>query len=246
MSTKLRNIFINSMAFTLAEVLITIGIIGIIAALTLPAITKNIRGKVLETQLKKSYSIMSQALEQFIKDEEQIPNPKNYPQSYNGKNSFMDIYSKYFTGNAHCLRYECASLNIMGFSEYYKKIKETYKNYPKNNIIGGTGSFSACIDDGFITANDTMLIVFDIGTCIPDRFLLTVDINGINKAPNALGHDFFVFEIEPNTGKLIPAGGIGSYYEGRNGCNKNNPYGSSGVSCTYKALSDENYFKNLP
>ena len=43
-------------AFTLAEVLITLGIIGIVAAITLPALTKKYEKHVIESQLKKSYS----------------------------------------------------------------------------------------------------------------------------------------------------------------------------------------------
>lgn len=52
-------------AFTLAEVLITLGIIGIVAALTLPAIVNNSRNKQLETGLRKAYSAISQALEMY-------------------------------------------------------------------------------------------------------------------------------------------------------------------------------------
>lgn len=48
--------------FTLAEVLITLGIIGVVAALTIPALISNYRSKVAVTQLKKMYSVMSQAL----------------------------------------------------------------------------------------------------------------------------------------------------------------------------------------
>lgn len=43
----------NIKAFTLAEVLITLGIIGIVAALTLPALIQNNRNKELQTGLKK-------------------------------------------------------------------------------------------------------------------------------------------------------------------------------------------------
>lgn len=50
-------------AFTLAEVLITLGIIGVIAALTLPGLIQGYRKKVTETALKKAYSQLSQALE---------------------------------------------------------------------------------------------------------------------------------------------------------------------------------------
>ena len=51
--------------FTLAEVLITLSIIGIVAAMTLPSVITNSRNKQLEAGLKKSYSVISQALEMY-------------------------------------------------------------------------------------------------------------------------------------------------------------------------------------
>lgn len=48
-------------AFTLAEVLITLGIIGIVAAMTLPTVIVNYKKKATVTQVKKFYSVMSQA-----------------------------------------------------------------------------------------------------------------------------------------------------------------------------------------
>ena len=47
--------------FTLAEVLITLGVIGIVAALTMPALIANYQKKVLETRIKKFYSVLNQA-----------------------------------------------------------------------------------------------------------------------------------------------------------------------------------------
>ncbi|MFR1673152.1 MAG: type II secretion system protein, partial [Candidatus Gastranaerophilaceae bacterium] len=49
-------------AFTLAEVLITLGIIGIVAALILPFFMANIRKNEYSNKLKKLYSIISQAV----------------------------------------------------------------------------------------------------------------------------------------------------------------------------------------
>lgn len=48
--------------FTLAEVLITLGIIGIVAAMTLPALIQKNNNKVVETRLKKFYSAINQAI----------------------------------------------------------------------------------------------------------------------------------------------------------------------------------------
>ena len=50
-------------AFTLAEVLITLGIIGVVAAMTLPTLIQNYRKQQTTTQLKATYSILSQAFE---------------------------------------------------------------------------------------------------------------------------------------------------------------------------------------
>ena len=48
--------------FTLAEVLITLGIIGIVAALTLPSMINNSNKKEFEALLKKQYSALQQAV----------------------------------------------------------------------------------------------------------------------------------------------------------------------------------------
>ena len=53
---------VPKVAFTLAEVLITLGIIGIVAAMTLPALISNYRVKVLESGFKKSVSTIDNAL----------------------------------------------------------------------------------------------------------------------------------------------------------------------------------------
>ena len=49
-------------AFTLAEVLITLAIIGVVAAMTIPTLTQNYKKKVVETKLAKFYSTMNQAI----------------------------------------------------------------------------------------------------------------------------------------------------------------------------------------
>ena len=49
-------------AFTLSEVLITLGIIGLIAALTIPNLMGAYRKRVVETRLKKFYSAINQAI----------------------------------------------------------------------------------------------------------------------------------------------------------------------------------------
>ena len=49
-------------AFTLAEVLITLGIIGVVAAMTIPTLVQSYKKKVVESRLVKFYSTMQQAI----------------------------------------------------------------------------------------------------------------------------------------------------------------------------------------
>lgn len=51
-------------AFTLAEVLITLGVIGVVAALTLPALINKYQKVVIKNRFKKAYSLVSQAIKQ--------------------------------------------------------------------------------------------------------------------------------------------------------------------------------------
>ena len=54
--------------FTLAEVLITLGIIGVVAALTMPALISNYRKNVVVERLKKFYTVMNQAVLQATEE----------------------------------------------------------------------------------------------------------------------------------------------------------------------------------
>lgn len=56
----------SKFAFTLAEVLITLGIIGVVAAMTLPALMHANQAKVNKTQLSKAYSVLAQAHQMML------------------------------------------------------------------------------------------------------------------------------------------------------------------------------------
>jgi prepilin-type N-terminal cleavage/methylation domain-containing protein len=56
------------LAFTLAEVLITLAIIGIVAALTIPTLVNNYQKTQYVTQLKKAYTSVNQALMKLTSD----------------------------------------------------------------------------------------------------------------------------------------------------------------------------------
>ena len=51
------------LGFTLAEVLITLGIIGIVSAMTLPTVINNARDRQFKSMFKKQVSVISQAIQ---------------------------------------------------------------------------------------------------------------------------------------------------------------------------------------
>ena len=55
-------------AFTLAEVLVTLGIIGVVSAMTVPTLMQNYQRQSYVTQLHKVYNEMSQVFQQMMTD----------------------------------------------------------------------------------------------------------------------------------------------------------------------------------
>ena len=59
---KLCLIKVKKWGFTLAEVLITLGIIGVVAAITIPALLTNLNNRHTESILREDYSILQQMM----------------------------------------------------------------------------------------------------------------------------------------------------------------------------------------
>ena len=87
--------------FTLAEVLITLGIIGVVAAMTMPSLIAKYQKKVFATKVKQTYAILSNALTSSIAANG-TPNEWNFGQPYtsdndeNKKNAIIYIVNTYF------------------------------------------------------------------------------------------------------------------------------------------------------
>lgn len=68
-------------AFTLAEVLVTLGIIGIVAAMTMPALIANHQKKATAVKLARFYTIMSQAVLRWQSDDGIIPDDFSFEET---------------------------------------------------------------------------------------------------------------------------------------------------------------------
>lgn len=231
-------------AFTLAEVLITLGIIGVVAAMTLPTLVQNNRNRELQTGLKKGYSTIAQALDMYQAQTGERLKPGDMANWEEMRDGFI---LKYFKVIKDCgrgyLNGSCVLNNgwgLEGNSENYK----TFTGKTLNLHYFDDGQY--ILPDGAL-----MLLEYSISTGTGDLavsdFYISIDVNGFNKKPNKLGHDLFTFQIDRN-GKLLPMGAKGSkYYNPNNGyCNPNSSNNINGIGCTNQALSNKDYFKRLP
>ncbi|MBP3924436.1 prepilin-type N-terminal cleavage/methylation domain-containing protein [bacterium] len=82
-------------AFTLAEVLITLGIIGVVAAMTMPALITKYQKKVTSQKLKKFYTVMSQAIK--LSEVENGPYPDWAPVTDGGNLPVEELITWYNT-----------------------------------------------------------------------------------------------------------------------------------------------------
>ena len=220
--------------FTLAEVLITLGIIGVVAAMTLPALVTNKQAKELQVGLKKGYSLISQVFQMMTYGEGQAITPKEY-----STHKFAPAFDKYLVAAKACPS-QCLILrqqesdeegNVLGFDF------ADYKTYNKKANIEGS-----LFDNGqFLLRNGMTIYVENEGS-----IYLSLDVNGMYKGPNRWGHDLFTFQIM-NNGKLLPMGADGTAYKDASKfCSATSSSKYNGIGCTNKALTEDDYWKNLP
>ena len=224
-------------AFTLAEILITLGIIGVVAALTMPALIANHKAVTLKSGLNTAYSLIGQAIERMRADGIELS------AGAFSANTFKDEFIKYFeiitdcgsVMTPHKNNFPCAGVSSPS---------NIYKNFSKKTAI----SMDYLNDGQFILKNGVQIFIEDPAVSLKSRRIyITVDINGSGKRPNAWGQDLFTFQILDN-GKLLPMGAEGTkfYDENDTYCSKESSENINGIGCTAKALSEPDYFKKLP
>lgn len=77
-----------SKGFTLSEVLITLGIIGVVAAMTIPTLMTKINHIKLKSQFKEGYAILSQAVKLANDDGWSLSSAKNDSEKYKLSHEF--------------------------------------------------------------------------------------------------------------------------------------------------------------
>ena len=236
-------------AFTLAEVLITLGIIGIVAALTLPVIISDVKNSQLEAGLKKAYSVLGQALNMY-----QAENGERIIAGDATNRRMIKLYLMQYIKSAK----DCGfggSDNKEGLEKAclpnnYKGIDGDFNGSAKYETYNGKSSIALdYFDDGQFVTPDGMLILIENsgGQWFGDQVFISVDVNGYNKKPNRLGQDLFMFQIDKN-GALLPMGAKDTKYYSINDdyCSNTSTHKMNGAGCTNSALMNKNFFKKLP
>ena len=222
--------------FTLAEVLITLGIIGVVAAMTLPALIQNNNAKALHTALLKNYSVLQSALQKASYEQGQTITPAILSPLGLKELLMKELNAVKDCGLKSCVSYSSGENNDGDMPDFIIKNYKTYNNKTLSTYYFDDGQFM--LADGSIWMLENMQESAEI--------YITIDINGPNKKPNKWGHDLFTFQIV-SSGKVLPMGAEGTTFTNLNQyCSSTSSIGTNGISCTHKALTDKNYFKNLP
>lgn len=221
-------------AFTLAEVLITLGIIGVVAALTIPTLVNNYRKKQFETGLKKEYSVLLQALDMYKQDNE-TPLKKEDTDQSGGE--FKNKIQPYLKILVDCGNNQASSkAKCVPNGDYTQDKKYTYKTY------SGNTARETLFDDGQIILNDGSHLLFE-NPGYRSYVYVSIDVNGYNKLPNKWGEDLFTFQLM-NDGKLLPMGAEGTDYRNQNVyCSKTSSNVFNGIACANRAIYDNSFWK---
>ena len=172
--------FKKANGFTLAEVLITLGIIGVVAAMTLPTLITNYQKRATVAKLKRAYSVIKQA---YLMSYDQVGDPAADEAFAMGANNYFKTYwAPYIKGTV------CKSYKECGYNSGAPWIKANGTALPTGVVAGGRTTF--------YTTDGVLYVVFisgwgSIGD-VPISYVLC-DINGAKK-PNQLGKDVFYFQ----------------------------------------------------
>ncbi len=231
----------------MAEVLITLGIIGVVAAITLPVISANVQKHILKNQFKHAYNIVFNGFRQAE------VNLGYHPMCYYGHDWVGAPCLKYENGN--CVQWGEAENPTNQGSDCNVFRNELQKTLKLIKICKGNGVADGCIPEykgydtivaennpdfdeeqvGNATSGSTNwrensihtknhIWVLADGTIIvwygKDTKLFAIDING-KKGPNKWGYDVFQFRLISALNKPLWLSGSGASMVEKGGSSTN-------------------------
>lgn len=214
----------NSKGFTLAETLITLGIIGVVAALTLPTVIQKYKEKQTVSQVLQAVSIFSQAFTSIATECDGLSNCNSLYSMDILNYTMPPLLKKNLKIIKICKAGEHS--DCIGNIKYKTLNEQTYATE-----IFGRYQMSGVLNNG---------MVFGLGLpngawAYKDYWPLEVDLNG-QKGPNIIGKDEFSFMIS-DRGIVRAAGDAGAAQCEIAKSNKNN---RNGYRCSQWILKYHN------
>ena len=164
--------------FTLAEILVVLGLLGVLAAMTIPTLSYSYKGKVLETQYKAAYSDLKEISARI---EAQKGDIGDYFISVanSGADKYAKEFMRFFPGSNPYSSSKTTTSDIL--SEIYKNGRGPYK-------VDGSAKTTICNDSSVWLDNKGRIFTFNSANQI-----ICIDINGAS-APNRINVDIFAFK----------------------------------------------------
>ncbi len=226
--------------FTLAETLITLVVIGVVAALTVPTLIVKHQKEETVTRLKKAYSAITQTTAKAVADNGPI---ESWDIEDEKTKEFVEKYLAPYLSIGKDCGYESTGDCLFEWA---------YLNSPKTHTAFDNTYYRLILADGtsLLMKAKTQTVRVDSTTTLPrDRVAVYIDING-QKGPNVHGKDifYFVYWIKndfsirgytnlsgtflPNSGTKASTGKTREDYTSN--CNKN----GTGTYCTALIMYD--------
>lgn len=235
----------KNFAFTLAEVLITLGIIGVIAAIVIPIINSATQNQEIAVAVKKYQSVLQNAVNQYMTDNMSVGDLTNGIFKGAGQHQqAWDGLKKYFNLSKDCGTVADQGCFAKGVT--YKLLNNTndtihddLTNIAKGILLDGSSIYvynrsSVDCDSNVSISNSGQMynsVCAQVG----------IDINGA-KPPNKQGRDEFTWYIL-KTGKVIPVGLPDCTYGGCDPTSLDVTFGADGApglgaGCTARVLQE--------
>ena len=186
-------------AFTLAEVLITLGVIGVVAALTLPTLINEHRISQWETALKRDYTVLSQGFRKMMADYgcDTIECTGVFTTTTDEEGNVLGDHDKL----DQAIRSTFHVVKSYKRGEFEQRTIKYLKG--TNSSLSSTSSYYFVLNDGAIVR----IYVPATGNCSFSGNVscayLDIDVNGL-LPPNTFGKDSFALGNLYNNGTIVP------------------------------------------
>lgn len=188
----------KKLGFTLAEVLITLGIIGVVAAMTIPTLITKYEKRTTLTQLKQTVSQISNGFKLYMANENMYDlsaTKLGSNDSAEQKAELEKIFTTYFKLSQNCN-------GAMYAKGQYECFPSHYSNFKGTNSYEVSGSNTACQFTGMLMNGVSIcadVYGSEIKNLTNEDFIVAfeIDING-PKGPNVWGKDALQFALKSN------------------------------------------------